>query len=489
MIFRRLGALLVGTAALCAGPALGGPPFQPPGANLTLGNLSHTLPVQGAMGNPAAASAWPADAARGSNRGTGFTGSAGLEYGNLDNIFEFYDRITGGYTPSDPDDGGGGDPGDGDDDDGIDLGEIWDRLDPDIQDAVTSVAEEIATQAALLALVSEEGYGKAWLTADLPWLTGYDGLGGTWTARLNWSGASRAFGLAEGISFDTDAARMALEDWFDTLPIDRPEVFPIDDQVELIVDPETNSVAMRIANDSSIVTKSTQTTQLSVGYSRPTWSFGGGTLHVGTTANLYFMQLSRASVRFGDVTDSKELFDEIRNADFTSDTRFGLDVGALWVGRNVQLGAQVTNLNEPEFAFPGVDLSPYSAPDIIDFLERDRVYTMDRQLTVEASVFDEKRRWSAHLGYEVDPVTDPLGDRFQWLTASAAFTTDAWWLPSLRAGYRENLAGTGLSYVTAGATLFKYVNLDLASAFDTVRIEGRDLPQGVMVSLGFQIGW
>jgi hypothetical protein len=89
----------------------------------------------------------------------------------------------------------------------------------------------------------------------------------------------------------------------------------------------------------------------------------------------------------------------------------------------------------------------------------------------------------------VDPVTEPMGDRFQWLTLSGGFTTDSWWIPSARIGYRQNLAGTELGYLSIGATLFKYMNIDIASALDTVEIDGQKLPQGLMGSIGFEISW
>jgi hypothetical protein len=114
---------------------------------------------------------------------------------------------------------------------------------------------------------------------------------------------------------------------------------------------------------------------------------------------------------------------------------------------------------------------------------------MDRQLKLEASLFTASRSWSAHLGYDADPVTDPMGDRFQWLTVSAGFSTDSRWLPGGRIGYRQNLAGTKLKYASIGFTAFKIFNFDIASALDTVKIDGQKLPQGLMLSLGFEIAW
>ena len=40
-----------------------------------------------------------------------------------------------------------------------------------------------------------------------------------------------------------------------------------------------------------------------------------------------------------------------------------------------------------------------------------------------------------------------------------------------------------------GITAFKFVNIDISSALDTVSISGTTLPQGLMGSIGFQIAW
>jgi len=485
MIHRPLAG---GLLWLSAAATLAGPVYQPPGANLTYGDVTHGQRVQSASSNPAAAAA---DLARGSaktTRGTVLSGAAGLEYGNVQNLFDFYDDLTKAYEPSDGDDAPGQDPGDKPDG-GIDLGNIWDSLDPDFQATVKAVAREVATQTALLALIRDEGYGKAWLAADAPFVLGGERLGGAWTFGVNWSGTSKAFGIVQSIEFDEDAAQGALEDWFNQLPINRPVQFPVSEDVLLAIDPVTDAVRFAIENDSSMLSKATQTTELNLGYSRHAWSNSAGSLFLGAEARLYFMRLSRLSVRFGDITDSEELFDAIRHSDFRNDERLGIDIGALWVADNYQLGVQLTNVNEPNFTFPEVNLDTYNNEGIIGFLQGDQSYTMDRQLKLEASLFTNDRRWSAHLGLDADPATDPMGDDFQWLTLSAAFTTDSWWIPGARIGYRENLAGTEMKYIGIGLTAFKIFNFDVASALDTVNIDGTKLPQGLMVSIGFQIAW
>jgi len=480
-----------GLCLLAANAALAGSVYQPPGANLTYGDVTHGQRVQSASSNPAAAAA---DLARGtgkSTRGTVLSGAAGLEYGGVQNLFDFYDEVTGAYKPSDPGSGGGG-PGNLPEDKpvgGIDLGEIWDSLDPDFQATIEAVAREVVVQTALLSLIRNEGYAKAWLASDAPFVLGGERLGGAWTFGVNWSGTSKAFGLVQAIDFDPDAARIALEDWFNQLPIDRPVQFPLTEQILLTVDPTTNAVLFALQNDSSMLSKASQTTELNVGYSRHAWSNDEGNLYIGAEAKLYLMRLSRLSVRFGDITDSEELFDAIRDSNFRNDERLGVDIGALWVSENYQIGVQLTNANEPKFTFPDVNLDPYTDEGIIGFLQSDQSYTMDRQLKLEASLFTTDRRWSTHLGYDTDSATDPMGDKYQWLTLSAGFTTDSWWIPGGRIGYRENLAGTKMKYIGIGLTAFRIVNFDIASALHTVRIDGKNLPQGLMGSIGFQISW
>lgn len=258
--------------------------------------------------------------------------------------------------------------------------------------------------------------------------------------------------------------------------------------MELLVD-ALGRVSFVLQNDSALAFKSTQLSTLSTGYSRAAWSNDAGTLYLGAEAHLRNMQMSRLAVRFGDITDSELLFDYIRDADFESDTRVSFDVGALWVGDNYQLGAQLTSVNEPDFQFPAVNLEPFTDQGIIQRIQSDGTYTMERQLKLEASLYSNDRRWSGHLGVDANTAADPLGNDYQWLTVSAGYETRNQWIPGLRLGYRQNLAGTEKTYASLGMTVFKYINLDISSALDVTRIDGKKLPEGLMASIGFQVSW
>lgn len=462
--------------------------FQPPGPNLTYGDVTHGMRAQSASTNPAAAAADLARQEDDARSGTVVSAAAGVEFGNIQEIWDFYDSVFRAYQPSDGDVEYPGQMPETKPPGGIDLGNIWDLLDPDIQDNLDAIADEVVRQTGILALISTEGYAKAWIAADAPFVFSRPRWGGAWNMQLHWSGTTRAFGLAENIDFDREQAREAIQDWFDTEVASRPGTLQVGGQVFLLIDALGN-VSFSLRNDSTIVYKSTQMLTASTGYSRAAWSNDAGTLFIGGEAHLHDMRLSNIGVRFGDMTDSEELFEQIRNADYERDTRFSFDAGVLWVADSYQLGAQLTNLFEPEFAFPQIDLGPFTSEAIIRQLERGRTYTMERQLKLEASLFSANRKWSWHLGLDANATTDPVGNEFQWATLAGGFDTGKRWLPNVRLGYRQNLAGTEKSYASLGLTMFRFINLDIASSLDSTTIDGRKLPEGLMISLGFQVNW
>ena len=160
-----------------------------------------------------------------------------------------------------------------------------DQLDPDIQDELDAIVDEATRQAAILALIKTDGYAKAWISADAPFVFAKPRWGGAWTMQLGWSGASRAFGIVQPINLDRETARAAIQDWFDTEIVDRPSSLQVGGQVELLIN-AVGKVSFVLQNDSVIAFKSTQLSTLSSGYSRATWSNNAGTLYFGAEAHL-----------------------------------------------------------------------------------------------------------------------------------------------------------------------------------------------------------
>jgi len=459
----------------------------------TAGCVTHSPTVMSTLGNPAAAAANSTRTGDHGDGGVALTVFAGIENGNVEEIFDSIDQLAVAFEPTDllaqirdlP-------PGQFPElklDGGLEFGDLIDAINPDLIALVRSVGEEITGNVEeALAVISREGYSKARISGDLPMVINAQGLGGTWTLGVNWTGTAKSFVVGDTIDFDPQEALAFLEDTYNGLPLNGTTTLDLPGDIGLTIDP-TGQVSLQVNNDSLLLTKATATTGFGVGYGRQVLATEHGNLYLGVDANYYQVQLSRVDLRLGDITDSDEIFDTIRNAAFISEEGFGADLGFLWTGHNYQLGATMTNINEASFVFPAADESLYSDLDVIDFLRRDQVYTMERQLTLESSIFSSNRRWMINLEYDTNAVPDPMGDDYQWASVSAGYFTDSWWLPGIRASYRQNLAGTELSYVGVGVTVLKVVNFDVASTLDTVHIDGQSLPQGLMASLGFQVNF
>ena len=126
LTIQKLAVISLSAAVTLAANA--GPVYQPPGANLTYGDVTHGQRVLSAAGNPAAAAA---DLGRGDEEATGgmvVSAVIGLEYGNVQELYDRLDEISRAFAPSPPGDGGG--PGQDPDppDDGISIGDIIDMV-------------------------------------------------------------------------------------------------------------------------------------------------------------------------------------------------------------------------------------------------------------------------------------------------------------------------------------------------------------------------
>jgi hypothetical protein len=54
-------------------------------------------------------------------------------------------------------------------------------------------------------------------------------------------------------------------------------------------------------------------------------------------------------------------------------------------------------------------------------------------------------------------------------------------------GYRQNQVGSELDMVSAGLSLFRVLNLDVAAATDKIENDGDDVPRSAMVNLSFEL--
>lgn len=86
----------------------------------------------------------------------------------------------------------------------------------------------------------------------------------------------------------------------------------------------------------------------------------------------------------------------------------------------------------------------------------------------------------------VNGIIDPINDEQQLLSGTGCFFRESWILPCARLGVGRNLMGSELSYINAGAIVFKFINLDTAITLDAVSISGSNLKRGINIHLAVQ---
>lgn len=463
------------------------PLYQSPGPNLTYGDVTHSQRVAISNNNPASPAATQSRGDDFAATGAMMAIGAGLEYGNIDNIFQLIDRTSESIQPSNGSTGGSGGGQTEKPADGVDIDNILEQIignNPEYEEALNQITKKAIALGGALALIATDGYGKAFVTADAPVTLKTKVYDGTLSFNLNASATSKVASFADSIDYDSEQIRSGLKAAAQLPDTAGATDFDLGGDLTLTVDPSQDKVRLKFQNDSLLITKAAKVQEFSVSYSHPVSSFDSGQLFLGVKPKFLRVGLARVGIRFGDITDSEELFDDIRNAEFLYDEELSLDIGAMWVSDHYQLGGSVTNINQPTFAFPTIDTSQLVNQELIDQANKGRVYEMERQLKLEGGIHSIDRKWVVNAALDTNAAADPMGDDYQWASVSAGYATKSWWIPGGRVGIHSNLAGTELTYLSAGVTLFKYVDFDISSALDTVEIDGNTLPRGINISLG-----
>ena len=415
----------------------------------------------------------------------------GIEYGDLDELFYKIDELSLLFNP----------PSEGDNGTGNELpptpenpirNYTWEDLFseyPELEDRLDIVKKKVVTTAGLLALIAAEGYGKAEATSEASFVLNEDLFGGTLLFGMAYKGNSKAIGIFEEITLDSDYAKAQLKTIPDFDENDPIQELDLSGGITLFYDPANQRIKMSVENDSLLLIKATKIAQFSLSYSRNAIHSDAGDLYWGIKPTFYRVGLTHANTRIGDITDTEELFDDINNADFIYENGFDVDLGLVWAAEHYQLGASVNSLFEHSYKFPEFDRESFTSLKILSQLNEQSVYTMERQLKLEAGIFTDQRNWSLNVELDANPVEDPMHDDYQWFTLTGGYAADSWWLPSARLGFSRNLAGSKLAYINAGVTVMKFINLDVATTLDTVTLEGNEMRRGANIRLGVQFDY
>lgn len=435
-------ALTLATTLVQAAPL-----YHPPGSNLTYGAVSNGQSIMSDITNPAAGAAVLQKEGNQYRLGTPGSFGVGVEFGEVDGLYDRINAEADKYQFS--------------------------QTITNTGSAAAAAAEVDAAVASLnsvLADVQTNGYAKAFGSLNIPLVIAHKGLGGSLVFDLSKSFVTRATGLHETVTFNSTAAQAGTDD-------------PTDDVV-VTFDGFGVPTGYSFDNDSSILIKASLLTDLSLGYSHSLFKTKGANLYAGARAHYYTVEQSRLAIRMTSLTDVQQQFEDAMDQSRESDSGMGVDLGVLWVSEHYRAGATLANVNEPSFDTSTIDLTGYdlSGP-VAQKLAADNSYTMEKQLQLEAAIYTASQNWVISGGLDVNAVKDELGDEYRWATVSAAYATDTWWLPGIRAGIRKNLAGTEINYLSVGATL-AMVNLDLAWSSDKVTIDGDTVPRGAIFNLG-----
>ena len=428
------------------------PVYHPPGSNLTYGAVSNGQSIMSDITNPAAGAAVLQKEGNQYRFGILSSIGVGVEVGELDNLYNDIDQQANAFDLT-----------------GIPIS--------DPANVANSVNAQIATINTILADVETKGYVKAFGSAHLPIMpivVANKALGGSLVLDVNGSVEAKALVLQDDIQFNAAA--------FDPLG---PAVQTIGD-----VTIDTGAGTLKVNNDTSLIAKAAKTVELALGYSRAFMQTNDATLYGGLRGRYYKVELGRTTTRLGNLTSgAQQVFDNATDVTFSSDTGFGLDAGVLWVSEHYRAGATLTNINEPSFDYDPLNLTGYDlSRSVGQRLGATETYTMEKQLQLEGALYTASQNWVISGGFDANAVKDALGDEYQWATVSAAYATDTWWLPGIRAGIRKNLAGSKVDYLSVGATI-AMLNLDLAWSSDKVTIDGSTVPRGAIFNLGLELSF
>jgi len=461
---------------------------QPPGPNLTLGSVVHGVTVSAAVANPAAPAAEHKNT-RG-DRGAGLLIGGGLEYGNVDEIFNIINLVSSTIQDADREPPDEIPPNLPEEPVQLPTNLTWQDVvnsNPEYQQWFDALQAQSVFIASTLAVVSQQAYAKAMVSADLPVVISHELWGGSLVFSAGSSATSKAKGIVDVFEFDVeqalsqiDAARM--------LPPDAAETtFNLSDDIHLIVDPSKGSVNVKVVNDSLLLTKAAIAHTFALGYSREAYAIEQGSFFWGVKPKFYRIGLTQVDTRLGDLSDAEALFNDIKDADFRYASRLSVDFGALWRTDTYSLGLTLSDPFRPSFNFPSVEKSKYSKRDIYFRIQKESTYFIDPQLRFEASLLPKYSPWSFNLEFDANAIRDPMGDEYQWLVASTVYTSEKKWMPDFRLGYRSNLDGSDLEYYSVGASFFDVFSVDLASTRDKVKISGENIPRGMNISLGLNL--
>jgi len=253
-----------------------------------------------------------------------------------------------------------------------------------------------------------------------------------------------------------------------------------------------------LETNSALYIKTAMIAEASLGYSLPVVVDDQSTMTLGVRGVYYMGGLRKTLIGLAVADGIDAIAKDEQQKSITLTDTVGLDVGALWQWRNHRLGLMGKNLNSPYLEYQSIGENCegktgaardacYIAQTFAERVDMNERWVMDPQGNIELGIFNDGLDAVGQITLDTNPVNDALGNRYQWLTISGGYLTRSWFVPGVRAGIRQNLAGSKLKYVSFGLTFFKMVNLDVAYTLENVVIDGQGEPRSGYINLGFEL--
>lgn len=423
-------------ALLCAaGTAQAAPGYLEYGSGLTLGTASTYHGVPGSSQNPAANGlALPKDS--GFRSGILNLANIGLEIGPVDNFVEEIEDL----------------------EDALDQ----ENITADEADALKARFDELLVQ------IGDQAYLTLDVNAQVPMFPM----------------VFRAFGGAVGVDLGVAATVRSSV-------LDAPLVY--------------NEVQEKMETRTAAYIKSGIFSRVGLSYARP-WhdlSYGplNGTVHIGGRLNVIQGRLSKQIAAL-DSSSEDDAFDRAQDnydANEATSTGVGVDFGLMFAAERYQLGLNLKNLTAPKFDYGPVGVNCASIADegqredcfvaqsFGDEIALNETFELEPQATVEGLYRILGSNWTVNTSLDLNEVNNVVGDKYQWWAAGLGYRSQRFWLPALRLGLRQNLAGSKLSTANVGLTLFGVLNLDVSYGLETVEYDGTSAPRNAGINLGFEM--
>ncbi len=273
----------------------------------------------------------------------------------------------------------------------------------------------------------------------------------------------------------------------------------IDDEIDIVGFNET----FAINTDAAVYVKSMGLVSFGLGYASQIWEYQDASIFAGAKANINRFSLAKNIISLAGLEDGEDIGDAIEDDyenNANSSVNIGLDIGVEWVGPRYQLGLTITDINEPDYDYGSLisdcgGLSGISLDNCIvtqnaisaGRLNGEETYTANAQATLSGG-YRMGIEYGILLGgsFDINEKNDPIGDPYQWWHLSATTFFNNFWVPELRLGYSQNMAGSELGYYSFGLTFFERASLDISWSDEKVEIDDSEAPRSAMLSFSIQ---